>query len=142
VAAGLRFNCLPLEFLTTDLAFGSSVESAFIQVKQCSFGSPQVANTGRLEGDRSGIELPSRPNMTIHQYKADYDLDATGLICPEPLMLVRNKVREMSSAQVLFVRATDPSTGRDFNNFCRFMGHELLAEHQQGDIYNFWIKKG
>jgi tRNA 2-thiouridine synthesizing protein A len=142
VAEGLRFKCLPLEFLTTDPAFGSSVESAFIQVKQCSIGSPQVAITGRLEGDRSGIELPSRPNMTIHQYNADYDLDATGLICPEPLMLVRNKVREMSSAQVLFVQATDPSSGRDFNNFCRFMGHELLAERQEGDVYNFWIKKG
>jgi tRNA 2-thiouridine synthesizing protein A len=138
-----------LEFLTTDKPFGSSVESAFIQVKQCSNDEFQglesgswVTIPGRLEGDRCGIELPSPANMTIHSYNADYDLDATGLICPEPLMLVRNKVREMSSAQVLFVRATDPSTGRDFSNFCRFMGHELLAEQHEGDIYSFWIKKG
>ena len=148
-AAGLLSNRLPLQFLTTDTAFGSSVESAFNQVKQCSSDDYRGSNngsrgglTGRFEGDLSGIELPSRPSMTNHHYNVDFDLDATGLLCPEPLMLVRNKVREMSSAQILFVQATDPSTGRDFNNFCRFMGHELLAEHQEGDTYHFWIKKG
>jgi len=94
------------------------------------------------QGGSWRIELPSPPTMTNHEHTPDFELDATGLICPEPLMLVRNKVREMSSSQVLFIRATDPSTGRDFSNFCRFMGHELLAQQQRGDIYCFWIKKG
>ena len=48
--------------------------------------------------------------------EADYTLDATGLLCPEPLMIVRNKVREMATGEVLHVIATDPSTGRDFHN--------------------------
>ena len=69
-------------------------------------------------------------------------LDATGLVCPEPLMLVRNRVREMCSGQVLEVRATDPSTGRDFTNFCRFMGHDLLDQSMEGDTYLFRIRKG
>jgi len=68
-------------------------------------------------------------------------LDATGLVCPEPLMIVRNKVREMASGEVLHVVATDPSTGRDFHNFCRFMGHTLLAEERLADRFEYWIRK-
>lgn len=57
-------------------------------------------------------------------------------------MIVRNRVREMASGQVLHVTATDPSTRRDFQNFCRFMGHELVAEEQAGERFEFWIRKG
>lgn len=74
---------------------------------------------------------------------ADRQLDATGLLCPEPLMIVRNQVREMATGEVLHVVATDPSTSRDFRNFCRFMGHELLAEeHLEGGRFEYWIRKG
>jgi tRNA 2-thiouridine synthesizing protein A len=56
-------------------------------------------------------------------------------------MLVRNRVREMRSGEVLHVVATDPSTGRDFNNFCRFMGHHLLAEERHAARFEYWIRK-
>ena len=80
--------------------------------------------------------------MSQPQPPVDQTLDATGLICPEPLMLVRNAVRAMDSGQVLHVIATDPSTQRDFHNFCRFMGHELVAEQVEQEPYLFWIRKG
>ena len=73
---------------------------------------------------------------------ADAEIDATGLVCPEPLMLVRNRVREMRPGEVLRVVATDPSTGRDFRDFCRFMGHCLLAERCDGPTFEYWIRKG
>lgn len=73
---------------------------------------------------------------------ADEELDAMGLMCPEPLMIVRNRVREMATGQVLHVVATDPSTSRDFRNFCRFMGHDLLAEERAGERFEYWIRKG
>jgi len=73
---------------------------------------------------------------------ADQQLDTIGLVCPEPLMLVRNRVREMHSGEVLHVLASDPSTGRDFHNFCRFMGHEMLAEERGDARFEYWIRKG
>lgn len=73
---------------------------------------------------------------------SDHNIDACGLLCPEPLMIVRNKVREINSGEVVHIVATDPSTGRDFHNFCRFMGHELLAERTSGDRFEYWIRKG
>jgi len=51
-------------------------------------------------------------------------------------------VREMHSGQVIHVLATDPSTSRDFHNFCRFMGHQLVAEACQGERFEYWIRKG
>lgn len=56
-------------------------------------------------------------------------------------MLVRNRVRDLQSGQVLHILATDPSTQRDFSNFCRFMGHELLKAEVDREILQFWIKK-
>lgn len=73
---------------------------------------------------------------------ADYELDALGLRCPEPLMLLRNKVREMNQGDVIKVLATDPSTSWDFVNFCRFMNHEMLEKIENESGYQYWIKKG
>jgi tRNA 2-thiouridine synthesizing protein A len=74
--------------------------------------------------------------------KSDIELDATGLSCPEPLMLVRNQIREMEAKQVLYIMATDPTTKRDLDQFCRFMNHEMLESSCCGEILEFWIKKG
>lgn len=82
--------------------------------------------------------LSSHLNQPLH---SDAQLDTQGLICPEPLMLVRNKVRALQTGEVLHIIATDPSTHRDFANFCRFMGHELLRADVDGEVLEFWIKK-
>ncbi|CAO1665709.1 sulfurtransferase TusA [Vreelandella indica] len=58
----------------------------------------------------------------------DVVLDTSGLYCPEPIMLMHNKVRDMTSGQVLKVIATDPATTRDVPKFCQFLGHELLEQ--------------
>jgi tRNA 2-thiouridine synthesizing protein A len=56
-------------------------------------------------------------------------------------MLVRNKVRQMPAGAVLHVMATDPTTHRDFTQFCHFMGHELVRADLERDILEFWIRK-
>lgn len=77
------------------------------------------------------------PPIDYEQYT-----DTRGLSCPEPLMIVRNKIREMKTGERLLVLATDPSTDRDFRNFCRFMGHTLeLAEDACGE-HKYVIRKG
>lgn len=68
-------------------------------------------------------------------------LDTTGLLCPEPLMLLHKTVREVSSGDVIKVIATDPSTTRDIPKFCSFLGHQLLSQEQEGDTYYYLLKK-
>ena len=75
------------------------------------------------------------------QREPDLELDASGLFCPEPVMLLHNKIREMQAGEVLRIIATDPSTTRDIPKFCMFLGHELLEECQQGDKYHYLVRK-
>ncbi len=75
------------------------------------------------------------------QTQAVSQLDACGLFCPEPVMLLHNRIRDMASGEVVEVVATDPSTTRDIPKFCLFLGHELLDKRQQDDRYHYLIKK-
>ena len=72
----------------------------------------------------------------------DLVLDAVGLFCPEPVMMMHSKIRDIESGQVLQVLATDPSTKRDIPKFCMFLGHELLSQVEEGEQYHFLIRKG
>ena len=73
---------------------------------------------------------------------SDEILDARGLVCPEPLMLVRNRIRTMAAGAQLRVVATDPSTERDLANFCRFMNHEMVEHGRDGGEFFFVIRRG
>ena len=73
---------------------------------------------------------------------ANYQLDAIGLRCPEPVMMVRLKIREMQINETLLVTADDHSTTRDIPSFCRFMGHELVDFQSSKSPYQYIIKKG
>jgi len=57
-------------------------------------------------------------------------------------MLVRNRVREMRTGEVLHVVATDPTTERDFTHFCRFMGHQMLSHELKGSTHHYLLRKG
>ncbi len=71
----------------------------------------------------------------------DGTLDARGLLCPEPVMMLHNRVRDMSPGQELLVLATDPSTQRDIARFCEFLGHALLESVDVGGEFRFRIRK-
>lgn len=68
-------------------------------------------------------------------------LDARGLLCPEPVMLLHRKIRELTAGAVLKILATDPSTQRDIAKFCTFLEHELLQQEQCEEEFHYWIRK-
>ncbi|GAB7259478.1 MULTISPECIES: sulfurtransferase TusA [Dickeya] len=72
----------------------------------------------------------------------DHTLDAQGLRCPEPVMMVRKTVRQMESGQTLLIIADDPATTRDIPGFCRYMEHELLAQTTEQLPYRYLLRKG
>ncbi|EOD54567.1 sulfurtransferase TusA [Aeromonas rivuli] len=73
---------------------------------------------------------------------ANHELDAIGLRCPEPVMMVRKRVRTMAQGETLLVSADDPSTTRDIPSFCRFMDHTLIASETEQLPYRYLIRKG
>lgn len=80
--------------------------------------------------------------MTFDSTLATHSLDAQGLRCPEPVMMVRKTIRTMQAGDVLLVMADDLSTTRDIPSFCRFMDHQLLAQQTEQLPYQYLIKKG
>ncbi|AWB56122.1 sulfurtransferase TusA [Colwellia sp. Arc7-D] len=72
----------------------------------------------------------------------DQQLDAIGLRCPEPVMMLRLTIRKMANGETLLVSADDPSTARDIPSFCRFMEHELIEQQIKEMPFQYVIKKG
>lgn len=74
--------------------------------------------------------------------QADQQLDALGLRCPEPVMMVRKSVRAMQEGETLLILADDPATTRDIPSFCRHMDHTLIASDTSMLPYRYLIRKG
>ena len=74
--------------------------------------------------------------------QAQHQLDALGLRCPEPVMMIRLQIRNMQNGETLAICADDHSTTRDVPSFCRFMGHTLVASQTDTMPYQFVIQKG
>jgi tRNA 2-thiouridine synthesizing protein A len=74
--------------------------------------------------------------------QADYQLDALGLRCPEPVMMIRLQIRKMEEGETLAITADDHSTTRDVPSFCRFLKHTLVASDIDAAPYRYLVKKG
>ncbi len=69
------------------------------------------------------------------------EYDATGLLCPLPVLRANRKLRELPVGGELTVRATDPAAEQDFPAYCRQTGHELISTARDGDVLIFVIRK-
>ena len=49
------------------------------------------------------------------------EIDATGLKCPEPIMLLHKAIRESRHGDTIEVFATDPSTERDIDKLLEYL---------------------
>lgn len=74
--------------------------------------------------------------------QCDSTLDTSGLFCPEPVMMLHSKVRDMAVGDTVEVLATDPATTRDIPKFCSFLGHDLYYQAEDGDCYIYRLRKG
>ena len=69
-------------------------------------------------------------------------IDATGLSCPHPVLLVRAALRELPRGAVIELLADDPLASTDVQAFCLRAGHELLRDERDGEVLRFVIRKG
>ncbi|MGO1295944.1 MAG: sulfurtransferase TusA [Vibrio sp.] len=80
--------------------------------------------------------------MKLSDQEVTITLEAQGLRCPEPVMMVRKTIRNMQDGETLLVKADDPSTTRDIPSFCRFMDHQLVDSQTEELPYLYLIQKG
>ena len=68
-------------------------------------------------------------------------IDARGLKCPEPVMLLHNALANIPPDSLIIMDATDPTTVRDVRDFCRHLGHQLLEFSEEAEGFCYKIRK-
>jgi tRNA 2-thiouridine synthesizing protein A len=70
-----------------------------------------------------------------------HDLDATGLLCPLPVLKARKRLNALTVGDQLRMRADDPAAVIDVPHFCAQAGHTLVESTQDGDVQIYLIEK-
>ncbi len=69
------------------------------------------------------------------------EVDASGLLCPLPLLRLKKALMVMESGDVVKVIATDPAAHLDFGVYIDQAGHELIELTKLSATQIFYIKK-
>ena len=69
------------------------------------------------------------------------EVDASGLLCPLPLLRLKKALTVMSSGDVVKVIATDPAAHLDFGVYANQSGHLIIELIKKDDKQIFYIKK-
>ena len=68
----------------------------------------------------------------------DFELDATGMACPVPIVKTAKKMREMTSGQTLMIISDDEGFKADIVAWCESTGNEFLSlEERDNKIYGY-----
>lgn len=71
----------------------------------------------------------------------DHELDASGLLCPLPVLKARKRLADLVPGAVLRLITTDPAAVIDVPHFCAEAGHCLLAESDEGGARVYLIRR-
>lgn len=71
----------------------------------------------------------------------DHDLDATGLLCPLPVLKAAKRLRSMQPGMVLRLTADDPAAVIDVPHFCSEQGHTLLSSEVTEGVQVYLIRR-
>jgi len=69
------------------------------------------------------------------------EVDASGLLCPLPLLRLKKALMGIASGDVVKVIATDPAAHLDFGVYANQSGHHIIELIKHDDKQIFYIKK-
>ena len=79
----------------------------------------------------------TKPEISIHAL-----LDASGMLCPMPVLKLRRELDTLAIGEKIRLIATDPATVRDVPAFCTMAGHSIVYAEDSDQTYEFIIAKG
>lgn len=74
-------------------------------------------------------------------WKVDQVLDAKGVTCPMPILMIKKALKELKPGQVLEVHGTDPGTQNDLPAFTNRSGDEFLGQEERPGYVAYFVKK-
>jgi tRNA 2-thiouridine synthesizing protein A len=70
-----------------------------------------------------------------------HELDATGLLCPLPVLKARKRLQALAVGEELRMVADDPAAVVDVPHFCAEAGHDLVEMTDLGATQLYIIRK-
>lgn len=67
------------------------------------------------------------------------EVDATGLLCPLPVLRARKRLAGLPPGAEIALLATDPAAVVDVPHFCAEAGHSLVSTLRRGDGTTVYI---
>ncbi len=71
----------------------------------------------------------------------NFEVDASGLNCPLPLLRLKKALVEVESGDVIKIITTDPAAHLDFGVYVEQAGHQMLETLLEKNQQVFYIKK-
>jgi TusA-related sulfurtransferase len=68
-------------------------------------------------------------------------IDASGRLCPYPIVETAKAIRTMDDGAVLLVVATDPGIALDMPMWCKATRHEHLGTFSEGGAWKSYVRK-
>ncbi|MEE2933846.1 MAG: sulfurtransferase TusA family protein [Pseudomonadota bacterium] len=69
-------------------------------------------------------------------------IDATGLLCPMPVLKLQKSIRGLVPGTRITLMATDPMSYLDVRHYCETCGHELLSVKEEDNQFTYELKVG
>lgn len=73
--------------------------------------------------------------------RADLVVDATGLLCPGPIVELARSMRAAELGQIVEVIATDPGILADAPAWGHRTGHVIIGAYSADGRHRFWFRK-
>lgn len=73
--------------------------------------------------------------------RADVVVDATGLVCPGPIVELARSMRAAVPGQIVEIVATDPGILADAPAWAKQTGHAIIGAYSADGRHRFWIRK-
>jgi len=123
------------------LAYRILTQNGYANVKNLSGGyKTWEAATEPLRNAESGsANCKSEP--AEKQVDKVLMLDACGLMCPGPIMKLKEVYEKMKEGETLQIKATDPAFERDVQAWCKVIGAKLNYARTEGGIVNASLTK-
>ncbi len=111
---------------------------------QCVHDNVEFSECGKDVDDSGSLKL-TKKNLTIEGKQvpaSTVSVDACGLQCPGPIVMVYKTLQTMNDGDILEIKASDPGFMKDIRNWSDKTGNTLLDVHKENHTITASIKKG
>ena len=71
------------------------------------------------------------------------EIDATGLLCPLPVLKLRKRIKSINTGQVIKIFTDDPAAELDIPHFCNETNNKILKKTREKsqNRFTFYVMK-